>query len=135
MIWKKSAETVSTTNTIIQQRNLLVIAKNQRTTDLKLIMKIPAMILKRNERSKTLKLEVVVTRNEMPFGCHIVKMYLDGKEIDPVDYISQEVAKDIGTVRVGESIRIEGDYVITERFNEEYQYTETILERISKIAY
>lgn len=53
MIWKMSAETVSTTNTIIQQRNLLVIAKNQRTTDLKLIMRIPAMILKRNEFLKS----------------------------------------------------------------------------------
>ena len=48
-----SAETVSTTNTIIQQRNLLVNAKNQRTTDLKLIMRIPAMILKRNEFLKS----------------------------------------------------------------------------------
>lgn len=48
---------------------------------------------------------------------------------------SCDAFEDIGTIRVKDSIRIEGDYVITERFNEEYQYTETILERISKIAY
>lgn len=82
-----------------------------------------------------MKLKVVVTRNERPFGYHIVKVYLDGKEIDPPYYISEEVAKDIGTVRVGESIEVVGDYAVVERFNKTYQYMERTLEKISKIAY
>lgn len=75
-------------------------------------------------------LKLVATHNEMPFAYPIVKAYLDGKEIAPLHYISPEIADDIGAVRVGESIEVEGDYEVVERLNETYQYMERILQKL-----